>query len=379
MKSFNYNQYLLKNNWLERLILSITKPSWAMKVSFFVPSDQSNFLEFEGWRFKWVFKYLKRKIYIRIFTRRDLLLESIPKDVKRILWINLSAPSLGDSLMDLSGRVLLERFKIDLLTDPKNVELYQNDVFFDNVFCHSKEVLDEGLSSSYDLFILDSFSPRVVRVMKSISYKTPFVGMWGFINGFEVHRTIYSFARIHYLIGSSSANNMPVTPILNLNNSKPIDFQREITKPLIAIVVGAEWQYRRYDKWVDVIGSLIADYEIILVGSGNGKKDAAEVTRQFQSCHDFVGKCSLIDTSQLISMANVVIAADGGLWHVACALGKPTVGLFAAMPIFDINGKRVNRDTSDMTCETVYDPIAVSNIPSAEVVSAVSRLLNKLG
>ncbi len=378
MKSPNDNPIFFQHNWFKRLILSITMPSWNMRVSYFVPSDQSNFLEFEGWKFKWVFKYLKRRVYIWVFTRRDLLLESIPKDAKRILWINLSAPSLGDSLMDLSGRVLLEGIKVDLLTDPKNVELYRNDVLFDNVFSHSTEIVNENLCSSYDLFILDSFSPRVVRVMQSISSSTGFVGMWGYINGFEVHRTIYSFARIHYLLGSSLSNKKPVVPLLSLNNSNAIGFQRGSLSRVIAVVVGAEWQYRCYDKWVDVIGSCISRFEIVLVGSKNGEKDAAEITHKFQTCQNFVGKCSLIDTSQILSMVDVVIAADGGLWHVACALGKPTVGLFAATPIFDLNGNRINRDTSDMLCESVYDSIAVSNIPATEVVSALSRLLNKL-
>ena len=377
MKSINSSFISLKISWLKRAVLSATRPSWDMKTSSFVPSNQSNFLEYEGWKFKWVFKYFKRRIFVSIFTRRDLLLERIPSNTKRILWINLSAPSLGDSLMDLSGRVLLDEFKVDLLTDPKNVELYKHDLFFENVFSHSQEVLSKNLSATYDLFILDSFSPRVIRVMQSISFSTPFIGVWGYINGFEVHRTIYSFARISYLLGPVTLISKPITPSLKVSHS--LDLQEELTKPLIAVVVGAEWEYRRYDKWADVIGRFIKDYEIVLVGSKNGVNDAEKIMTRFYRCKDFVGKCTLIETAQILSSADVVIAADGGLWHVACALGKPTVGLFAAMPIFDLNGDRTNRDTPDMICETVYDPIAVSNIPSAAVVSSVLRLLNRLG
>jgi len=114
------------------------------------------------------------------------------------------------------------------------------------------------------------------------------------------------------------------------------------------------------------------------VGSKNGLNDAQEIMHRFNNCQDFVGKCSLIETSQILSTADVVVAADGGLWHVACALGKPTVCLFAAMPIFDLYQNRVNRDTSDMICETVYDSIAVKNIPVAEVESAVLKLLRQI-
>jgi hypothetical protein len=375
MKSFNHNAVLLAHHWFKRLLLLITKPSWSMQVSFFVPSDQSNFLEFEGWKFKWLFKYLKRCAYVRMFTRRDLLLEKIPQETKRILWINLSAPSLGDSLMDLSGRVLLEGFTVDLLTHPKNLELYQHDACFDHVFSHAQQISDQSLSTSYDLFIIDSFSPRVISVMNTVSSNTPFVGMWGFINGFEVHRTIYSFARIQYLLGEPLSNKKPICPLLTLNHSLTVNFASASAKPLIAVVLGAEWEYRRYEKWEEVIRFFIKDYEIVLVGSKNGEQDAAEITRHLPSCHDFVGQCSLMETAQILSMAKVVIAADGGLWHVACALGKPTVGLFAATPIFDANGHRMNRETTYMRCETLYDPLAVSNIPAADVISALSRML----
>jgi hypothetical protein len=374
MKSFNHNAVLLEHHWFKRLILLITKPSWNMQVSFFVPSDQSNFLEFEGWKFKWFFKYSKRRIYTWIFTRKGLLLEKIPKNTKRILWVNLSAPSLGDSLMDLSGRVLLDGYEVDLLTDPKNSILYKDDGFFINVFTEAKEIFYQNLSDSYDLFILDSFSPRVLRVMNAVSSSTPFVGMWGYVNGFEVHRTIYSFSRICYLLGTVSVNKKRIIPSLKITSS--FDFKKDSAKPLIAVVVGAEWEYRRYDKWADVIGFFIEDYEIVLVGSKNGLNDAQEIMHRFTSCRDFVGKCSLIETAKILSEVDVVIAADGGLWHVACALGIPTVALFAATPIFDLYENRVNRDTTDMVCETVYDPTAVKNIPVAKIESALLRLLS---
>jgi hypothetical protein len=376
MQSFNHEFILSKISRLKQIVLSITKPTWFMRVSDFVPSDQSNFLKFEGWKFKWLFKYLKRRTYTWIFTRKDLLLEKIPKDTKRILWINLSAPSLGDSLMDLSGRVLLDNYEVDLLTDPKNSTLYKDDECFNNVFTEAKEIFHQNLSDSYDLFILDSFSPRVLRVMNAVSSNTAFVGMWGYVNGFEVHRTIYSFARICYLLGTVSFNKKRIIPSLKITSS--FDFKKDSAKPLIAVVVGAEWEYRRYDKWAEVIGFFIKDYEIVLVGSKNGLNDAQEIMHRFNNCQDFVGKCSLIETSQILSTADVVVAADGGLWHVACALGKPTVCLFAAMPIFDLYQNRVNRDTSDMICETVYDSIAVKNIPVAEVESALLKLLRQI-
>ena len=86
--------------------------------------------------------------------QKNLELFSILPHHSRILWINFSAPSIGDSLMDLSSRVMLKGKKIDLFTSPKNSHLFINDEIFSEIYDRIADVNHK----TPDLFILDSYS-----------------------------------------------------------------------------------------------------------------------------------------------------------------------------------------------------------------------------
>ena len=376
MKNINQDFLINELGFWKSSMLRITKPSWFFVTSDFVPSNQAYFLKHEGWKIRWVFKYLKRKFFMKLALQERLIVDAIPRNTKRILWINLSATSLGDSIMDLSGRVLLEEFEVDLLTDVKNYGLYQNDMFFKKVFHRVIDARSAHLYHAYDLIIIDAFSPKIISIKKEIAPLTPFLGMWSYLNGFETHRTVFSFVRIEWLLGHHSSKGQPILPILAISNFYEIS--NKSNKPLVAFVVGAEWKFRHYDKWSAVISELKNDYQVVLIGSSNGVQEAAEIISIFPDCLNFVGICSLSETVSIISQAKVIFAADGGLWHVACALNKPTIALFAAMPLFNDSGMRVNRDTKAMVCETLYDDVQVSNIAPSEIHLAFMRLLKRL-
>lgn len=356
-------------------IIEYAKPSWDLKTGHFVPSDQKRFLECEVWKLRWVFKYFKRKLYMRLIGQHKKELSHIPSTTKSVLWINLSAPSLGDSLMDLSGRQLLTGFNLDLLTDSKNASLYQNDPFFKNVFVDA----DELQNHQYDLVILDAYSPRILKIKSRILPNQSFVGLWGYVNGFEAHRTLYSFYRMQFLLQNNQT--LPkLAPLMGVPDF--FDAGLSPKKSKLAIVVGAEWDYRRYSYWSEVIAEVVHEYgdafEILLIGSSNGVAEAEEISLVFPQCKNFVGKCTLSETSSLIEQSNIVLAADGGLWHIACALNKPSVVLFANMPVFDEDGLRVTRETKDIVCNALYAENFVSQIKVEEVLQALKSLLSAI-
>ncbi|MEI7758273.1 MAG: glycosyltransferase family 9 protein [Bacteroidota bacterium] len=376
MENLNHDFPLSTLKPWKRLVLQITKPSWEIVALGFVPSSQFIFLNYDGWKFKWLIKYLKRKLFIKITGQDKFILESIPKGARRLLWINLSAPSLGDSIMDLSGRAVLSEFQVDLLTDKKNAALYEKDQTFRHVFSEVVDARNAHLLEPYDLIIVDAFSPKIIKIKRRIAPYASFVGMWGFLNGFEVHRTIYSYKRIQWLLRAHTFVTKPILPSMTVSGSSL--FKNKSKKPSIAFVVGAEWAFRRYNQWPAVISQLIDDYQIVLIGSSNGTKDANEIISKFTSSHNFVDKCSLSETALIISEVNFVIAADGGLWNIASALGKPSVALFASTFIYDEKNIRINRDTPDMICETLYDEHQVSNIDPKEIITAFHRLLKRI-
>jgi len=344
----------------------------------FIPSDQERFVAEKKYRkTKWVIKFIKRyffkKVLLDLMTRGNEL-EGINAEHKKILWINLSAPSLGDSLMDLSPRILLQNRDLVLFTDKKNIALYEKDEFFNQVCCDPHELISMvGEKNKFDLVICDSFSPKVVLKKFLLARNTPYVSLYRFINGFDVDRTLFSFYRMSELLSfeKSKLNAIQVRPYLSL----PIEDGLEIDTDF-AIAIGGEWDYRTYDKWPNVIRHLLSKgYSCKLVGSRNGEDMARKLEGLFPQVKNLVGKLDLLETILQINLCKYFIGADGGLWHCAASLSKPSVVLFADLRLKDALGRQCVRVTKDTKCEYVYDDHSVSNIKTDSVINAIEKLV----
>ena len=343
-----------------------------------VPSGQADFIANGVYaRPKWIFKYLKRRLFTLLVPRMLGLvpeLNRIADDHSRILWINLSAPSIGDSLMDLSARVLLDGREVVLLTHPKNKSLFENDDCYSSVFSDYRELIAKYGRSYFDLVICDSYSPRVLSKKLTVAPFVPFVGLYGYLNGFEVHRTYFAFARMRELLALNKFVH-PIRPTLSLHER----LKKQTPEMDVCISVGGEWSFRTYDQWYEVVSWLIEKgYSVSLVGSENGVCDAARISENHPSVRSTVGCLSLKEVCIEVAKAKVFIGADGGLWHIACAIPVPTVVLFADCQIFDEEGNRVTRETKDMVCETLYDDFKVANISNSLVIEAFERLWNRV-
>ena len=121
--------------------------TYTLPFKYEVPNYINEFQEKRSF-IKTYLKYVKRYLFLILMGQKNLEVSHISSNHKNILWINISAPSLGDSLMDLSSRVLLREKKVDLFTDPKNSNLYFDDLLFSKVFIDINQ-LDE---KNYDIF-----------------------------------------------------------------------------------------------------------------------------------------------------------------------------------------------------------------------------------
>ena len=278
-----------------------------------------------------IIKYLKRYLYM--ILKREIKNErnEISLSQKKILWINKSAPSLGDSLMDLSSRTLMATKDIDLLTDKKNAPIYENDLIFKNTFCETENLKGKV----YDLIILDSYSTRTIGLKNKLFPNTDFVSMFGFFNGPEVNRVLFSFHRLNNLLGlkmSSYEINHIARPSMKISKVKSIKLPNEY----ITIAIGGEWEYRTYNNWLGVVSIILRNYKninIILVGSENGKIYAESIVSKFSEGQviDCVGKYSYKETAYIISKSNLFIGCDGGLMHAANCFQRILVPLFARL------------------------------------------------
>jgi len=315
-------------------------------------------------------KFIKRFLYLFLRGQAKLKSNKISESVNKILWINISAPSLGDSIMDLSSRYLLKKFKIDLLTSKKNAFLYKHDSSFNSVFTEENNTINGG----YDLVILDSYSSRTINLKKKISPNSPYVSMFGYFNGPEVNRVLYSFHRMNQLLSypyKASEINALAKPFF-FNSSS---FIHEVfSKEYLCFVIGGEWKYRTYNNWKVVIKNALELYQnlhICLVGSENGHNYAKEImaTSNNKQISNFVGKLSFFDTAEVIKNSKIVLCSDGGLMHVSNSFLIPTVALFARL-------KPEMRFTDSSNSFACFDYQDVNNIPPESVIKKLNFTIN---
>ena len=319
------------------------------------------------------FKFLRRYLYLIFLRQKNLEISRILPAHKKILWINVSAPSLGDSLMDLSSRTLLSGMTVDLYTDEKNYNLYLNDKYFNKIFTNCNDLF----TREYDLVILDSFSSRTIKIKAKIAPKIIFVGMFGYFNGPEVNRILYSFHQMNYLL------DYPMTEeeiIDNAKNSLSISrkdqeiVQNIIPKNYITISLGGEWQYKTYQKWKEVLNQLLLDnknIKLIFVGSNNALIPSKQLLKSFPDDQllNFTSLLSFNQTAEVIRKSEVFLCCDGGLMHAATALNAKIVALFARLTPEMLLSKNTN-------LYSLHDQENVNNIRPSNVISKYYEAIN---
>ncbi len=297
--------------------------------------------------------------------------DRIPRSVRRILWINQTAPSLGDALMDTAGRTLLAGRRVSLLTSRKNAMLFERDAVFESVFSDWRSCKAAARKPGYDLVILDSYSPRTIGLKILVAPLAPFVGLFGFLNAYEVHRSTYSFRRLERLLGFPSTPKTRLSHGLKPSARRP----RYASGPILVVGIGGEWEFRTYQHWDQVIPSVLGlGFSVVLLGSQNGVADAQRLERRFGGVVNLVGNTDLSEAAEVLSQAELYIGADGGLWHLASACGVPSVALHADCQLFDASGTRVSRAAEEPACIALHASERVSDISPDKVIEAVIEL-----
>jgi heptosyltransferase-1 len=103
--------------------------------------------------------------------------------------------------------------------------------------------------------------------------------------------------------------------------------------PYFVIVPSARWKTKEWlpKNWEDLIEKLLIrfpQHTIYLVGSGDHKVWAEEVSKKFPRVFTLFDKLSLKELVYVIRNSEVVITVDTGPMHIASALDKPIVALF---------------------------------------------------
>mgnify|MGYP003979770729 CR=1 FL=1 len=322
--------------------------------------------------YKRFFKFYRRWLFIFLKGQRRLEVFKIQAEHKNILWINISAPSIGDSLMDLSSRILIEDRKIDLLTDNKNAHIYREDLFFNNIITNKSKIIE----CEYDLIIIDSFSSRSIRVKAKVAPKTKFVGMFGYFNGPEVNRTLFSFYQMNNLLGKvHTEDEIKILAKKSINISKRDQeiVGNLIPKKYLSIVMGGEWSYKTYRGWEKVIRKIITDESkviIVFVGSKNAIDISRNILKNIpeENIINLVNKLSFNQSVEVIRRSQLLFCCDGGLMHAANAVQSKNISLIA----------RLSKDilfTNNEDSYVLHDKQDVNNIKSEQILSKYYQIL----
>ena len=345
-------------------LFSYFKRTYTLPFQYNIPTYTEQYLNSHSF-FKRFFKFFRRYLYI--FFKNHIKLEQnyIQENQKNILWINLSAPSLGDSLMDLSSRILLEDKKVDLYTDKKNAHIYFSDGVFENIFTNYQDLQE----AKYDLIIIDSYGTKSLKTKFSYFSKIPYVGMYGYYNGPEVNRVLYSFHRMNQLLGYKKSefeiNNIAKSMIYISKDDEKLITTVSLPQNYISIAIGGEWEYRTYKFWNKIIKYILEKYpeeNIVLIGSTNALQEATTLSQKFgKKIYNKVAKYSFNQTAQIIKNSNLLLCCDGGLMHAANSVQTPIIPLFARLtPAMQL--------TATIKAYPLFDEINVNNIKPEQII-----------
>lgn len=365
---------------LRELWLLALKPTFAPLLDTNIPSGVSVFLESGNvLKVRWMIKFCKRLLVYWIIGRLCGLVrygdQVVTGAEKKILWINLSAPSLGDAMVDLAPVRMLSGMEVWLLTSAKNAFLFDGAKEFHWVGSSTK-LLREASGEGFDLVIVDSLAPRVLWTKIRVAPAAKFCSIYGFVNGFDVHRLEFGCDRVASIF--SRSRHRGEIPLLGESG---VNFEYKLPSSFIVIAVGGEWDFRTYKSWVEVIGLIRqrSDIPIVLVGSDNGTSDAEVILAAgFSEVINVVGCTGFHEAVAWIKNAELFVGADGGLWHASCAVGRPSVVLFAECEIYNHDGSRCLRIPLDKRdCVGLYDDLEVSRIQSSVIANMVLGFLLK--
>lgn len=329
----SHQTHSLLDRYLKHVALETITPQLTKPVGVVPAEDYMTEMGYQrlGWR------ALRRRLIFAGSGQAKNQLNSLAPVGKRGLWLYFGEGQMGDALMDLAPRSLLkdEGFRMDLLTDKFIAHVFQNDPWFENVTDDASSLTEVP----YDFAIVLSNKRRSLQHKRKYFRNLPWVSLLESFSGPDYHRAGYVTQRLSDLLSldltPAEFSRHACQKLKTQMTSDDFQSQTSEIKNAIALCLGGVDPLRTYTGWSSVISELIqrGNHEFLLVGSGNGLAEAQRLQKQFRNSvrlHDYVGKCSIAQSHDLLAAAKGVICADGGLMHLAATTSTPMVGLFSS-------------------------------------------------
>jgi len=328
-------------------------------------------------------KFLLRLLSQQCHLERNEILMS---DRKILVLLNRSS-AIGDLIMEAGFLQLIKsKHQVDLLVKEPLATIFKKDSELHKVSNNINDFKD-----NYDLIIYDEYNSKCIRFKNKYFKNNYYLCLTKNFTSIEFNRMLFNFCRINQALGSPLSNqelDSTAHAYLPLQQHK-----LNVDKTVYVIGVGGEDARRTYKNWQLVVEQIIIkspDNIVILAGADNGISDAQSITTYMLINHNIatttitdlnidwwqnntqlysaVSRLSLIDSAQLIANADYYIGADGGLMHIAEALCKPGVAIFAYWTP-DI---RLSYKTR---LQSLYHANDIQQISYQEIITALNKAL----
>ncbi|WP_233870758.1 glycosyltransferase family 9 protein [Paraburkholderia adhaesiva] len=330
------------------------------------------------------FKIMKSQIH-KIFTMtraRQMRiyheLDEIPRFASgsRVLLVYDGIVHIGDALMDLAGRALLEghSVKMDVVLDPALLPVFESDPWFSRIYTDISQVQAED----YAFVILNTLNRRVIKKKAHSSLRDlPFTSLVGWFIDRRFYNKIqfsyYSWSRILGLSRSNAelqaeARVVMGSPIARAGLSQ------------IVIAIGGKEADRTYLRWSEVLRLVdqdkkLSQYQYALIGSRNGLSEAQSLlSHKFENINliSYVNTLTLHQTREVVGNSILFMGADGGLMHVTHTTSTPTLALFSG----EVDPRARYIDNQHFNCKFIRSAGDVSEIDPTTVARELALALD---
>lgn len=295
----------------------------------------------------------------------------IPPKTQRILWIYDWNDGIGDSIIGLSQRFIFPKdIAVDLCITKGPAELFRGDTLFRRVYQRLEECPPD-----YDFILLQRLGSASLKLKLRYYPHQPFAIMVTHPGG-EPNDAFFDYVSLRM----AQLLCVPVQPPSPPRISPTITAGIAPQDGCIAVALGGRDGRRRWRDWPGLLDALVRDWPLtapqprfVLIGNGpSARDDLAGLPTGFVERHCTVrlDLPDLAEAAREIQRCTLFIGADGGLMHIAAALGKPGVALFAEI-------RPEWRLLPDNPLTPLYTPGAMADIPLAEIaatfIAAVQR------
>lgn len=370
--------------FITRRLEALTEPSTRIPYAW-VYHEPDVFMQRTS-AFKVAKKYLHRRLRLAMSGQLRHEVQHVAPQA-RVLWIYGGKHSVGDAVMDMSGRALLRGREgpIDLLISTGLKAVFEGDDIFRNVFDDPAAVNP----AEYDVVVMQEFNYPTLRIKRRFFATLPFACLFRFFHGPDRNQTQFSLAAVNDVFGLELAPDELFTqakPYLRDETDLPAAVVNQMPAgPFIVLAMGGVEPRRTYAHWRACLDAYDAAYApglptgIVLLGSGNGA-DAARALMEAKFRHlemvSFVGQLTLRDAKRVIANAALFVGADGGLMHVAHTTRAPSVSLFAAAepPYLRLTPRCQSTPLQTQSDVSALDPAELAETIVATLASHPPRL-----